>query len=328
MIVLDALREDVRTHAGRIAIALLGDPNPPHCTSAELRFGRRGSLSVTIAGEKAGLWHDFESKTGGDMLALIQCEQRCDFGRACEIAQEILARQYDELPPPPRTPSPHGEPSDSEKQRSALELFDEAVPIGGTMGARYLRETRRIDLDVLPKLGHVLRFHPRCPFKPRNRHPCLLALYRDIISDEPRAIQRIAIATNLSKFDALSLGPTHDAAIKITPDVEVTSGLCVAEGVETAASAMMIQHKGTWLRPMWALGGTSGLLVFPVLPGIGSLTIAVDRDPVNPKTGKPPGEDAAAVCARHWFAAGREVLRLVPKTIGSDFNDIVRGSAA
>jgi hypothetical protein len=91
---------------------------------------------------------------------------------------------------------------------------------------------------------------------------------------------------------------------------------------------MMVAHRGAWLRPMWALGGTSALYCFPVLPGIEHLTIAVDRDPINPQTGKPPGEDAAAVCARRWLNAGREVIRLTPKQIGADFNDIVRGCTA
>jgi Toprim domain len=319
MIALDTLRADVRAYAEHIAIALLGDPSDR--SGAELRFGRRGSLAVTIAGPKAGLWHDFESKTGGDMLALIQREQRCDFVRACEIASEILARSYAE---PPRTQSPHNEPSEQDKRRSALELFKEAQPFGGTMAASYLRETRRIDLDVLPGLDHILRFHPCCPFKPKQFRPCLLALWRDIVTDKARAILRIAIADDLTKLGMLSLGSTTGAAMKISPDSEVTQGLCIAEGLETALSAMMIEHRGAWLWPMWALGGTSGLLSFPVLPGIECLTIVVDRDPINPKTGKPPGEDFAAVCARRRLAAGREVIRLTPKTIGQDFNDIIR----
>jgi hypothetical protein len=173
MIALDALRADVRAYADRIAIALLGDPSDR--SGAELRFGRKGSLAVAIAGPKAGVWHDFEAKTGGDMLALIQREHRCDFMHACEIASEILARSYDE---PPRTQPPHKEPSDQDKRRSALALFKEARPIAGTIAERYLCETRRIDLDALPNLDHVLRFHACCPFRPQQSRPCLLALWR------------------------------------------------------------------------------------------------------------------------------------------------------
>jgi len=34
------------------ALALLGDPNPRMSTTAELRYGRKGSLQVTIAADR------------------------------------------------------------------------------------------------------------------------------------------------------------------------------------------------------------------------------------------------------------------------------------
>lgn len=65
------------------------------------------------------------------------------------------------------------------------------------------------------------------------------------------------------------------------------------------------------------------MAAFPVLPGIEALTLLVDHDANG------AGQDAAAACARRWLAAGREVIRLTPKTVGADFNDIVikRGAA-
>jgi hypothetical protein len=44
--------------------------------------------------------------------------------------------------------------------------------------------------DISPR---VLRFHPDCTFGPDVRHPCLLALCRSIVGDEPRAIMRTAL---------------------------------------------------------------------------------------------------------------------------------------
>lgn len=321
MIDIERLRADVRAHADRVAIALLGDKYDH--TGAELRFGRKGSMSVVIAGSKAGTWYDHQSQEGGDLLALIMREHRCEFIPACEIAGEILAQRYDQ-PPRPGTPR---EISDQDRWRSAINLYQEARPISGTLAEAYLRQTRRIDLDILPNLDHVLRFHPSCPFKPMRRHPCLLALYRDIITDVPRAILRIATDGDLTKLGMLSLGPTRGAAIKLSPDAEVTTGLCVAEGLETALSAMMVEDDGAWLRPMWALGGTSGLLTFPALPGVERLTILIDHDPIDPKTGLRPGAHAAAVCARRWFDAGRRATRLTPRELG-DFNDLLRREGA
>jgi putative DNA primase/helicase len=56
----------------------------------------------------------------------------------------------------------------------------------------------------------------------------------------------------------------------------------------------------------------------PVLSGIEALTLLVDNDV------KGDGQKAAAACAARWSSAGREVIRLTPKILGADFNDVVR----
>ena len=60
------------------------------------------------------------------------------------------------------------------KRASALRLWEQARPIAGTLAARYLADTRGVDLAALPAaIDDVLRFHPRCPFGSGLRHPCL-----------------------------------------------------------------------------------------------------------------------------------------------------------
>ena len=83
----------------------------------------------------------------------------------------------------------------AEKDRAyVLRWWDAAKPIKGTLAARYLSETRGIDLDLLPdNVDDVLRFHPRCVFGPGVQHPCLIALMRDACGDAPIGIQRIAL---------------------------------------------------------------------------------------------------------------------------------------
>jgi hypothetical protein len=60
---------------------------------------------------------------------------------------------------------------------------------------------------------------------------------------------------------------------------------------------------------------------FPVLSGIGALTLLVDHDANH------AGQVAAGECMHRWKAAGRQVIRLVPTDIG-DFNDIIRREQA
>ena len=100
--------------------------------------------------------------------------------------------------------------------------------------------------------------------------------------------------------------------IRLSPDDDVLGGLHIAEGIETALTGM---SKG--LRPMWAVGSTSMMTKFPVLPGIEALTIVADNDDNG------AGERACEACAARWHAAGREVFIIQP-TIGKDLNDAIR----
>lgn len=52
-----------------LARARWGEPNRALSTRSELRFGRHGSVSVAVAGEKAGLWYDHEAGRGGRLRA-------------------------------------------------------------------------------------------------------------------------------------------------------------------------------------------------------------------------------------------------------------------
>jgi Toprim domain len=206
--------------------------------------------------------------------------------------------------------------TDAERnRRRALELWRQAVPIAGTLAADYL--AARGILELPPDIDEVLRFHRRCAFG-SERHPCLVALMRDAITDAPRAIQRTALTPAGAKLDRLTLGPKSDAAVKLWPDAEISQALVIGEGLETTlAAAMQIEHRGTLLRPAWAVADAGNLAAFPVMSGIEALTILVDHDASG------TGQDAAQACAKRWLAAGREVIRLTPRQLNSDFNDVI-----
>jgi len=204
---------------------------------------------------------------------------------------------------------------------TASRLWEQAQPIAGTIAARYLAETRGIDLAALPAdTSAVLRFHPSCPFGSDLRHPCLLALFRDVESDDPAGIHRVALTSEAQKIDRRMLGrwPTP-RAIKLWP---AESSLVIGEGIETVlAAATRLQHRGASLRPAWAIGSSSGIARFPLIAGIERLIILVDNDANG------VGSNSAKECAKRWATAGRAVALLTPQQSGTDFNDLVRGSA-
>ena len=212
----------------------------------------------------------------------------------------------------------NGTQDNKEKNRArALRLWEQTVPILGRAGARYLSEIRKIDLAALPTtIDQVLRFHPRCPFGPA-RHPCLVALMRDAITDAPSGIQRIALTLEGHKIERRMLGSA--GAVKLWP---AGTTLVVGEGLETVlAAATRIPHHGAPLQPAWALLTEGALGRFAVLPGIERLIILVDND-LNGI-----GQAAADTCTNRWRHSGRSVIRLTPKRADTDFNDLIMREA-
>ncbi|WP_446686871.1 DUF7146 domain-containing protein [Pseudochelatococcus lubricantis] len=219
----------------------------------------------------------------------------------------------DERPRERRRPVPSPEPNRNQKR--ALDIWSEAIPIRGTLAASYLR-SRAVVLDDDDLAHGALRFHPSVFTSGGDRHPAMIALYRDIFTDAPAAIQKTYLSPLAEKIDREMFGPVKGAAIKLDPDAEVTGGITVAEGCETALSGRVLGH-----RPAWALGSAGMLGAFPVLhEAIEAITILGETDD-NGANAK-----ACDELADRWLAAGREVVEEVPNIRG-DMNDVLKGAA-
>lgn len=96
--------------------------------------------------------------------------------------------------------------------------------------------------------------------------------------------------------------------IRLSPDEDVTTGLGIAEGLETALTV----QAGGW-SPVWCAIDSGNVGNFPVLRGIESLTIFADHDPA--------GLRGAEKAASRWQEAGRDARVIVPPTVGADVND-------
>jgi putative DNA primase/helicase len=153
---------------------------------------------------------------------------------------------------------------------------------------------------------------------PRDRKPDLWIPWRPPAHHRPKAIHRTALrADGTGKADLPGLGnakrmlgPAKDAGLKLTRDTDVTDGLGIAEGIETALTIVC----AGW-RPVWACGSAGAIEKFPILPGIESLTIFADADRA--------GMAAATACQTRWVKAGFECRILAPPELGADWNDMV-----
>ncbi|HEV7253077.1 MAG TPA: toprim domain-containing protein [Mesorhizobium sp.] len=208
----------------------------------------------------------------------------------------------------------------------ASRLWREAAPVGGTLVELYLR-ARGIDMPEEVLSGEALRFHPACPFRLDGgelvRLPAMLAAMVEIATDQFSGVHRTALAPDGSaKADVPGLGTpkkmlgsSRSACVKLSSDEDVSTGLHVAEGIETALACMAMGF-----RPMWAMLSAGAISTLPTLPGIEALTIFADHDE------NVTGLAAARACARRWAAAGAEVAIRTPPQPDSDWAD--RGDAS
>jgi CHC2 zinc finger len=263
------------------------------------------------------LWRCRRCPAGGDVIDLVRHLDGVGFAEAVAWLTGGPSTPTQHVASPVR---PQPIPPADDGRQAAMVMWHAAGPIAGTLAEHYLVSTRRLELpdDVSPR---VLRFHPHCPFGEGTRHPCLVALYRDIRTDEPRAVEWTALNTDgtairIDGKTARRMRGSRDAAIKITDDADVAMGLTIGEGVESTLAGMMFDYA-----PAWALGPAAAIGAFPVLAGIEALTILGERDDGG------ANERASAACISRWQAAGQDVYRVMPPDGCSDFNDAVTMAA-
>jgi hypothetical protein len=140
----------------------------------------------------------------------------------------------------------------------------------------------------------------------------MLALMTDPITNVPCGLHRTFLLPDGSgKAPGKSkMMLAHAGIVRLVPDDEVTTGLGLSEGIETALAVM--QHAG-W-RPVWAATSAGEIAKFPVLVGIDCITIFADADDSG------AGLHAARECAARWGEAGREARIQIPPA-GTDWLD-------
>ncbi|UXN62889.1 toprim domain-containing protein [Phyllobacterium sp. A18/5-2] len=253
------------------------------------------SLSVTFNNDGSFVTYSF----AGD-----------DFKDCRDHVKALLGLSDDRPVPIRETPEIDVSMLVDEKKRISygLSLWAQAKPISGTIAETYLAG-RGLTYE-----GEALRFHPSIKYTNTNAfHPTMLALVTDSISGEPAGIHRTFLTSEGKKIDRKMLGRAKGGVIRLWGDEDVTDGLAIAEGIETALA--------TGHTPIWATM-TSGIMKeFPVLSGIECLTIFADNDI------KGAGVKAANACGRRWHDAGRAVTINMPADMGKDFADILEEAA-
>ncbi len=272
----------------------------------QLRWGRKGSFVLIVAGEKKGLWFDHENGVGGDIINFLARDNNCSIADAIRLALSYLG--CTESVSPKRSRPTKSELDESARISRALEIWSEVQPLRGSLAEQYLEHR---GVSVPDNSLEVIGFHPNCPFG-RRKAPALLGLIQDITTGEPIGIHRRELTPNAVAVGApMSLGEKSGGVIKLSP-IGDAGELAIGEGVETCLSGMMLGFS-----PAWSAIDAGGLASFPVLEEVGRLTILVDHDQSG------TGQGAAASCRERWLSAGKAVRRVTPETIGDDANDLL-----
>lgn len=166
----------------------------------------------------------------------------------------------------------------------------------------------------LPPSDGDLRWHPAIRHSSGYTGPALIGKVTDALTRADLSLHRTWI-TETGKADVVPVRAcwpghkTKNGVIRLWPDEDVTAGLGIAEGIETALS-LAWGHT-----PVWSCIDKGHLSQFPSLLGIESLVIAADNDV--------PGRKAATECGQRWADAGAEVTIVMAPTEGADLNTMV-----
>jgi putative DNA primase/helicase len=194
----------------------------------------------------------------------------------------------------------------------ARKIWAKSLPIDGSIAETYLR-TR----GLAGPWPATLRFNPRLTYQPGLELPGLVAAITRWPDRSLCGIHRTFLRLDgLGKAGVSTarkaLGSLKGAAIRLSP---AGKHLLIGEGVETVLSAA----QATGL-PGWS-AVSAGVMAGMALPDtVQTVTIAADHDPV--------GIQAAEKAAAGWTAQGRKVSIALPAMPGTDFNDMLKRSAA
>jgi putative DNA primase/helicase len=269
----------------RIAARLLGGdvsgrnnvrcPGPGHS-----RHDR--SLSVTFRGDGFTV-HSF----AGDDWRDCKDHVKAVLGLSDE-RRPLVAANNDQTPLA-LVGAPDDEPA---RIRDAARLWASSESLVGTLAETYLASRG------LSYHGDAIRFRPNCR--------SMIALMTDAVTGEPCGVHRTFLDGEGRKLDRKMKGRAKGAVVRLSADEDVTHGLGIAEGIETALA--------TGFLPTWACLSAGTIKTFPVLAGVEALTIFADHDHA--------GITAANECGRRWHAAGCEVTITAPSVVGADFADM------
>jgi len=173
------VRKILNENAKKVALLVCGKPNSTMSTNMDLRYGNRGSLSISLSEEKCGIWFNFESGETGDMLDLVQVVKNLSHTQAKKFADCEIIPKLEDIKPASSEDfeselRENQRKSSGHNQEVAQKLISESQPLENSIAEKYFKIHRKITLTNSPHL----RFHPSVPTwdKGFSNTPALIAV--------------------------------------------------------------------------------------------------------------------------------------------------------
>lgn len=241
----------------------------------------------------------------GDGFKLLNLVKGWSFKQAAAEVESIVGT----IPTNAHRPS-H---SETDKVEACRRIWRESqTVVFGDPVQRYL--ARRTAINAVPV---CIRFHPALPYRHNDgtvtRHPAMLAKVRD--SDgQGVAIHRTYLNSAGEKADVPTIKKIvgtlpASSAIRLFP---AARHIGIAEGIETALSALAL-----FGMPTWAAVTAGGMERWT--PPAGTERVIVFGD--NDLSGT--GQASAWILAKRLISSGIETEVKIPEQPGSDWNDVI-----
>jgi ATP-dependent exoDNAse (exonuclease V) alpha subunit len=286
-----------------------------------------GSLKFTLTGKKAGLWYDFKTMKGGNIISLIQTEKGLGFKEALShLAKELNVNSYDHVHTAPiksqREVSSEDLAVKTARLQSVSDLYAKSKDIQGTVAEAYLRKERTIQ----GSLNNDLRFLPKdtqFTYKGHTntlRQDCFAAFGRQA-NGELSVVQ----VTKLHKDGTRSINADGDKLKKLQYGVSKGSFVTIQEGkqnrvfiAEGLETALSIKETGINDKIVAALGIHN---IANYKGAENTIIICADNDEhkLNSQTYK-----VIENAAENFKANNLQVDIIKPTIPGHDFNDVLK----
>lgn len=321
-----SVRDALIDRAQELVTHFLGKKPTSRNRKGQIRWGTKGSFELTLRGRFRGYYYDFEAGEGGDLFSLIMSRQGLSFAEAVEWAARWVGLPTDYEPTPEeierekareaarRAKEAADAVEDAAEQAKKLayvrQTWNEARAIDGTLGEKYLCETRKI---------HLLNFPTSIRWSVKRS--AIVCAVTDM-AGELVAIQLIAITSEGKKDPGrwqagakMSLGPVGKGVVRFpgAPD----SPICICEGIETGLTVWAATRHETWV----LLGGMRRAA--EVAPAGRRIIVCRDDDKITS-----PAANSVKFALRDLRAKGLDAREAWPHAIHrgdkSDFNDVAQ----